>query len=227
MTEPTGRGFFLTFEGGEGSGKSTQVRLLATNLAEAGWDVVTTREPGGSPVGEALRGVLLDGSVRGLGDEMEALLFAAARADHVDSLIRPALDAGSVVICDRFVDSTRVYQDAAQRKDPVLFSLVEAATTSGVLPDLTLLLDLPASEGLARAAARRGSAQADRFEGEETELHEKRRDAFLAIAAAEPGRCRVVDAARPVETVARDIRDIVTNLLTVRDVQSERRAGPA
>lgn len=215
-------GFFLTFEGGEGSGKSTQVSRLAEFLREDGWTVRVTREPGGSPAAEALRDILLAGDIRALGEEMETLLFAAARADHIQAVIAPALAAGEVVLCDRFHDSTRIYQAPFRQAQPAFFDLIERSALAGTTPDLTILLDLPADEGLQRAAARRGAAVADRFEGEGLETHETRRFEFLRLAREEPERCRIVDAGRPVDLVARDIRDIVGNLLTVRSVKAAR-----
>lgn len=197
-------GFFVTFEGGEGSGKTTQIGLLAETLRQRGADVVVTREPGGSPGADAIRHVILSGAAEPLGAEAETLLFAAARIDHIAEVIGPALAADKTVLCDRFHDSTRVYQGLAG-VDPLVLQALEEATLDGLYPDLTIILDIPASEGLKRAAARRGPETADRFEREGTALHEARREAFLAIAAAEPERCLVVDAARPPEELAREI----------------------
>lgn len=193
------RGRFITLEGGEGAGKSTQAQRLAERLRRAGLGVVVTREPGGSPGAEALRHVLLSGAVEAMGHEAEAILFAAARADHVDQTIRPALERGDWVVCDRFADSTRVYQaDVAES----LIDALEQVALDGVRPDLTLVLDLPAEKGLARASARRGEAAADRFEKDDLALHEARRSAFLALAGREPGRFVVIDAGRDPDGVA-------------------------
>lgn len=203
------RGFFITFEGGEGVGKSTQIGLLAERLRAAGRDVVTTREPGGSEGAEALRHILLSGAGRAADDPgLEPLLFAAARADHVATLIRPALNAGRTVICDRFHDSTRAYQ-GLDAVEPELIDLLEAATVGDAVPDLTLVLDVPAEVGLARARERRGTSGADRFEADELSLHERRRDAFLELARREPQRCVVVDGSRSVEAIADEIDGIV------------------
>ncbi len=187
-------GFFLTLEGGEGAGKSTLARGLASHLEAAGRETLLTREPGGTPLAEALRAVILAGEARQAGPFAEALLFSAARIDHIDRVIRPALRAGKVVICDRFADSTRAYQGALGRMDRKLLNGLEQVTLDGIKPQLTLILDLPAELGLARAAARRGDGAEDRFEGERIGFHRRLRQAFLDIAAAEPERCVVLDA---------------------------------
>jgi len=197
-------GFFVTFEGGEGSGKTTQIGLLADTLRARGTDVVATREPGGSPGADAIRHIILSGAAEALGPEAETMLFAAARIDHIAAVIRPALEAGQTVLCDRFHDSTRVYQGLAG-VDTGMLDTIEAATLDGLYPDMTVILDIPAAEGLKRATARRGQETADRFEREGVALHEARREAFLKIAAAEPGRCLVVDAARPPDEIAKEI----------------------
>lgn len=196
------RGRFITFEGGEGAGKSTQIRLLAERLRQAGIDVVLTREPGGSPLAERLREVLLSGRVAGEGPLAEALLFSAARADHVDRLIRPALAAGRWVLSDRFADSTRVYQGVVGAVPAETVEQLVRLALDGLQPDLTLVLDLPAEVGLARADARRGASVADRFERDDRAVHEARRQGFLAIAGAEPERVAVIDADADPETVA-------------------------
>jgi dTMP kinase len=206
-------GLFVTFEGGEGSGKSTQIQLLAEHLRTLGREVVVTREPGGSTGAEALRQVILSGDARHLGSVGETLLFAAARADHVDQLIRPALTRGADVLCDRFIDSTRVYQGLTEDVDTPLLERLEDVALGGLRPDLTFILDIPAAEGLQRAAGRRGEDAPDRFEEEAVEVHEARRQAFLAIAAGEPHRCLVVDAARTPDEVAREIAELVDAVL--------------
>ena len=188
------RGRFLTLEGGEGAGKSTQLLRLAERLRGCGLRVVQTREPGGSPRAEALREVILSGRARSLGPAGEALLFAAARMDHLDKAILPALARGDWVVCDRFADSTRVYQGALGALAPEVIDALERVTLDGVTPDMTLILDVPAELGMARAAARRGAAEADRFESESLDSHRMLRDAFLDIARAEPRRCVVIDA---------------------------------
>lgn len=200
-----GRGTFITLEGGEGAGKSTQARLLAEHLRSLGHECVVTREPGGSPVAEALREVILSGVAAPLGPSAETVLFAAARIDHVVQTILPALARGAFVVCDRFTDSTRVYQGALGKVDPGLIRTLEEIATTQCRPDLTLILDLPAQTGLARAAARRNQQAADRFEAEGLAYHEGLRTAFLEIAKSEPQRCKVVDAAKGPDEVAQAI----------------------
>ena len=200
------RGRFITLEGGEGAGKSTQARLLAQTLEPKGVSVLVTREPGGSPGAEALREVILSGAAASFGPTAEAILFGAARIDHVDNTIEPALARGAWVISDRFADSTRAYQGAAGKVAPALIASLERVAVGEVRPDLTLILDLPARKGLARAAARRGAkGRADRFEAEEFGFHETLRQAFLAIGRAEPQRCAIINADRPQQEVARAI----------------------
>ena len=198
MARAPGPGRFITLEGGEGAGKSVQARRLAARLGEAGLDVVLTREPGGSPGAEALREVILSGGAARYGAVGEAILFSAARIDHIDATIAPALKRGEWGVSYRFLDSTRAYQGAAGRLDPALVASLERVAVGACRPDVTLVLDLPAAEGLARAKARRGEAAADRFEGEGLAFHETLRGAFLAIVEAEPERCVLIDA-RPGE----------------------------
>jgi len=188
------RGRFITFEGGEGSGKSTQIRKLAERLEAAHVATLVTREPGGTPGAEALRHVVLSGMGKLIGAELESLLFAAARDDHVHRVIAPALAAGTWVLCDRFADSTRVYQGMLGDVDPRLIDALERVTIGDLKPDLTLVLDLPADVGLSRAAARRGTGAADRFEAEGALFHERLRQAYLQIARDNPERCVVIDA---------------------------------
>ena len=199
------RGRFITFEGGEGSGKSTHARLLADRLNSLGIEVVLTREPGGSPGAEIIRHVLLSGLAKPLGAETEAILFAAARDDHVRATIRPALTAGKWVVCDRFIDSTRVYQGALGNVDGKLIRSLERITVGAAMPDLTFILDVPASVGLARAKRRRGAGSTDRFESESIEFHEELRKAYSAVAAEEPKRCVVIDGSPPRDVVAQRI----------------------
>ena len=195
-------GRFITLEGGEGAGKSVQARRLAARLRESGLDVVLTREPGGSKGAEEIREVILSGAGARYGAVGEALLFGAARIDHIDQTIAPALERGAWVVSDRFLDSTRAYQGAAGRLDPALIASLERVAVGACRPDLTLVLDLPVVEGLARAKARRGAAVADRFEGEGPAFHETLRRAFLAIVEAEPDRCAVIDARQSESEVA-------------------------
>ncbi|MBU8546958.1 MULTISPECIES: dTMP kinase [Roseomonadaceae] len=204
-----GPGRFITLEGGEGAGKSTQARCLATHLARRGLPVLLTREPGGAPGAEAMRRLLLGGS--GLDPLAEALLVFAARRDHLVSTIRPALAAGMWVISDRFVDSTRAYQGAGQGVDGAAIDSLAAIALEGRMPDLTLVLDLPVATGMARARQR--GVAADRYERLDTAFHQRIRDAFLAIAAAEPARCAVVDATPDAGAVARDIAALLDTRL--------------
>ncbi len=210
MTPLPEAGRFVTFEGGEGAGKSTQIALLQRELAACGVPAVATREPGGTQKAERLRGILLAGRFAHLGPLAEAALFSAARIDHVDGLIRPALLRGDWVLCDRFADSTRAYQGARGGVDARRLDLLERAATVGLMPDLTFILDIAPETGLARVAQRSGAdASVDRFESEHISFHRALRQAFLDIAAANPGRCCVIDADRAPEAVARDIREIV------------------
>ncbi len=196
------RGKFITFEGGEGAGKSTQVAGLAMRLQTVGLSVVVSREPGGSAGAEAIRHVLLSGAAKPLGPHAEAILFAAARADHLRETIRPALQRGQWVISDRFADSTRVYQGVLGNVEARLIARLEKLTVGDVIPDLTIILDLPPEIGLARVTRRRGNAPIDRFEAEAFEFHKKLREAYLELAQREPVRCAVVDASGDATSVA-------------------------
>ena len=199
------RGHFITFEGGEGSGKSTHAATLAGRLKSLGIEVVLTREPGGSAGAEIIRHILLSGIAKPLGAETEAILFAAARDDHVRNTILPALEFGKWVICDRFIDSTRVYQGALGNVDPRLIRSLERVTVGPARPDLTFILDVPATVGLARAKRRRGKDKADRFEAESVAFHEALRNAYRELAAKEPKRIVVVDGRAPRDVVAERI----------------------
>jgi dTMP kinase len=203
------RGKFISFEGGEGTGKSTQASLLALRLASLGIGVQLTREPGGSPGAEIIRHVLLSGVAKPLGAEAEAMLFAAARDDHVQQTILPALDAGKWIICDRFADSTRIYQGVVGSVDLRLISALERVSIGNLKPDLTLVLDVPAELGMKRAAGRRRGGNADRFEAEDITFHKKLRQAYLALATAENGRCVAIDAKAPKKMVAQHIWNVV------------------
>lgn len=204
-------GYFITFEGGEGAGKSTQIRLLTEFLQNAGKDVIVTREPGGSPGAEKIRDMLLSGKAKDLGPRGEAMLFATARADHVDATIKPALDSGSWVLCDRFADSTRVYQGQAG-VDSSYLSLLETAAIAGCYPDLTILIDIPAEIGLERVQKRSltdESGGLDRFEEETLQVHQERRERFLDLAKQEDYRFVVIDGTQSVDQVAKKIQSIV------------------
>lgn len=210
------KGSFITFEGGEGAGKSTQIRRLADVLRRRGHDVLVTREPGGSPGAEAVRHVLLSGYAEEFGVRMEAVLFAAARSDHVEQVIRPALTEGSVVLCDRFMDSSRVYQGVTGNLEPDFMRNLERIAVNGLAPDLTLILDVPAEAGLKRARKREAarSQAPDRFEKEELFTHEKRREAFRDLARNEPDRCRLIDGTMSEEGVALAILKQVESVLS-------------
>ena len=198
-------GLFITFEGGEGTGKSTQVRRLADYFRAQGRAVVETREPGGTPAGEALRNLLVTGEVGRWSAEAEAMLNAAARSVHVRDVIAPALAQGDVVISDRFIDSTRAYQGFAGGCSFDLIDNLEKAAIGDCRPNLTFVLDLDAALGLARAKAR-GDGMEDRYERKGLAFHEKLRAGFLAIAKAEPKRCAVIDASLDIESVASAIQ---------------------
>lgn len=188
-------GLFITLEGGEGVGKTSQISRLKKRFEALGRTVVTTREPGGTPGAEIMRHVLLSGAAEPLGAEMETILFSAARADHVEMIIRPALQTGHVVLCDRFIDSTRVYQGASGKVSMEFLRELEEVVCDGAWPDMTLLLDLDPEIGMERAGARRNkNSDPDRFEKDELAQQKKRRNAFLKIAKAEPKRIAVIDA---------------------------------
>lgn len=198
---------FISFEGGEGVGKSRQARLLAQALRDQGNGVVATREPGGSPGAEAVRSLLLDRQAPAWSGLSELFLFAAARADHLAQRIEPALAAGQWVICDRFADSTRVYQGWGRHVPEATLTAVEAICPDGRMPDLTLVLDMPVANGLART--RRRDDAPDRFEGEEVAFHERLREGFRDLVRQAPDRCRLIDADQPVQAVAASVRAAV------------------
>lgn len=203
-------GFFITVEGVEGCGKSTQIARLKEYLLSRGRDVVVTREPGGTPIAEAIRGILLDPANAALSPMAEAFLYAAARAQHVDEKIRPALDAGKVVLSDRFADSTTAYQGAGRDLPRETIQSLHALATRGTWPDLTIVVDLPVEDGLRRAG--HGNAL-DRIELEPLEFHQRVREGFLEIARKEPARVHVVDGTQSVEAVAAAIRDLIERRL--------------
>jgi dTMP kinase len=205
---------FVTFEGIEGSGKSTHLRLLAKALRTAGQTVVETREPGGTALGQALRDLLLAPSATPPEPLAELLLYCADRAQHVAQVIRPALAAGQIVLCDRFSDSTLAYQGYARGLDLDTVRALDAAARGGLEPDLTFLLDCPPDAGLARARARSGSS--DRFEQEALAFHEKVQRGFHALAAATPARYRVVDTVPPAAQVGEHIRAETLRVLGAR-----------
>lgn len=199
-------GSFIVFEGGEGAGKSTQKTLLADWLEEQGRTVVITREPGGTPAGEAIRTVLLSNDYVGLTDRAEALLFAAARGEHVAQVIRPALEAGSVVVCDRYLDSSVAYQGYGRNLGAEHVRSLSLWATHDLLPDLTVLLDIDPAVGLSRVQS------PDRLESEPIEYHQRVRRAFLDIASTDPQRYLVVDASQSTQAIAEQIRSRVLAL---------------
>jgi dTMP kinase len=213
-----GRGRFITFEGGEGSGKSTQIKMLAERLDGAKHRTIVTREPGGSPGAEIIRHILLSGMGKLLGPEAETLLFTAARDDHVHTVIAPALDHGTWVLCDRFFDSTRAYQGRLGKVDPAVLNAMQRVTIGDLKPDLTIILDVPADVGMQRATARRGAGAPDRFEAEDVKFHEGLRDVYRQIAAAEPQRCVLIDANAAAATVAARVWTAVRDRLLSVDV---------
>ena len=197
-------GRFITFEGGEGAGKSTQIARLSDRLRDLGRDVVTTREPGGTAFAETVRRLILDPATPRHGPLAEALLFSAARSDHVTNRIAPALSQGKWVLCDRFADSTRAYQGAAGGVDPALLLQLEDIAVADTRPDLTLILDIDPAEGLARASARQAATtavSADPYETRDIAFHERLREAFAQIARDEPGRCIIIDASGEADAV--------------------------
>jgi dTMP kinase len=207
---PPGR--FITLEGGEGAGKSTQIALLARYLRDAGIDVVETREPGGSPGAEKIRDILVNGPTDRWDPVTETLLHFAARREHVVNTIRPALALGAWVVCDRFADSTRAYQGCGQGVDLALIDSLYRDTVGDLRPDLTLILDIPIEAGLRRAGARR--AGGTRYERMETDFHTRLREGFLEIARQEPRRCVVIDATGTVDEVAAAIQTAVDSRLS-------------
>lgn len=205
VKRPGGRGKFISFEGGEGSGKSTQIKLLAERLAAAKLRAIVTREPGGSPGAEIIRHLVLSGMGKLLGPDAETLLFAAARDDHVRTVIRPALNQGTWVLCDRFSDSTRAYQGRLGNVPQGVLNAMQRVTIGDLKPDLTIILDLPVEIGLKRAAARRGAGAPDRFEAEDIRFHQDLRDAYRQIAAEDPDRCVLIDATPSPDVVAAQV----------------------
>lgn len=197
-----GRGRFISFEGGEGSGKSTQIKRLAERLNAARLPNIVTREPGGSVGAEIMRHLVLSGMGKLLGPDAETLLFAAARDDHVKTIIEPALAQGTWVLCDRFSDSTRAYQGKLGNVSPTVLNAMQRVTIGDLKPDLTFILDVPAEIGLKRAAHRRGAGAPDRFEGENLRYHELLREAYRQIAAEDPQRCVVIDTTADPDVVA-------------------------
>ena len=211
----TPNGFFITFEGVEGSGKTTQVERLAERLRRAGRTVVTTREPGGTPISDRIRAVVLDRQNVEIHPHTEALLMCAARAQLVREVIRPALDAGRVVICDRYSDSTFAYQGYARGQDLATLRTINAFATGGLLPDLTILLDLPVEVGLQRRFDAGGDGSTNRMDRLDLKFHLKVAAGYHALAQAEPDRWRLVDAHGSVDDVAAEIWKIAAACLYI------------
>ncbi len=217
----TNKGLFITFEGGEGAGKTSQIDRLKERLSSNGYDVVVTREPGGTPGAEIVRHVLLSGAAERFGSEMEAILFSAARNDHVQNVIKPALEKGHMVLCDRFVDSTRVYQGVSGKVEMSFLETLEEIVCEECWPDITLLLDLDPKLGMERANQRRGEGEVpDRFEKEAFEEQTKRREGFLTMAKKEPERVKVIDASGDIETVSKRIWNAVKPILKERGLKT-------
>lgn len=202
------RGKFITFEGGEGAGKSTQARRLCDRLRAAGHEVVQTREPGGSPGAEVIRNIVVAGDAERWSPMTESLLMYASRSDHLEQTIRPALSAGRWVVCDRFADSSRAYQGAGGGVAPDFIEALDRGVVGKDQPDLTLIFDLPVEEGLQRAFGR--GLFETRFESKGLAFHQRLRDGFLAIARAHPDRCVVLDATGSEDEVAARVWDAVT-----------------
>ncbi|WP_420003624.1 dTMP kinase [Arenibacterium sp. LLYu02] len=213
MTTAQGRGLFLTFEGIDGSGKSTQCRLLAEHLRALGREVILTREPGGSPGAEEIRRLVLEGDPDRWSAETEILLFTAARRDHLERTILPALAEGKVVVCDRFADSTRMYQGLSRGDLRATVDKLHALMI-GREPDLTILIDMDPTTGLSRAKGRQGTEE--RFEDFGLELQEKMRAGFLSLAAEFADRFQVIDGARPIEAVAAEVAEVVEAALVAQ-----------
>jgi dTMP kinase len=202
---------FITFEGGDGTGKTTQIRSLESHLKKIGRSCVVTREPGGTALGRLIRKVLLEVGDHEVAPATELLLYLADRAQHVNEVIMPAIQAGNIVLCDRFTDSTVAYQGYARGMDLRLLQQLNDFADRGFRPDLTFLLDCPVSVALSRTARRQSAIgpREDRFEREKVEFHEKVRAGFLKLAQAEPRRFRIIDALRPAEETAAEIRDTI------------------
>jgi dTMP kinase len=204
-------GIFITFEGGEGTGKSTQLKLLANSLVSRGFHVLQTREPGGTPEAESLRNLLVNGDTTRWTAESEALLNYAARDSHLQQVIRPALAAGGVVLCDRFMDSTRAYQGYAGNCSMNLLDALETVIVGATRPQLTLIFDIDPVEGLRRAKSRGGTE--DRYERKGPDFHKKLRNGFLQIAKLDASRCRLIDAQGSIEEVSSRVNEAVGYLL--------------
>ena len=210
---------FITFEGIEGSGKTTQIRLLAEHLSTQNIKVVQTREPGGCPIADQIRGILLHPNNAAMDSRTELLLYAAARAQHIEQIVQPALNSGKIVLCDRFTDATLAYQGDGRGLDRNLIQQLNALATGECRPDLTLLFDLPVDVGIKRAQQRETELQDSsegRFEREQLDFHQRIRDGYLSLANAEPHRVKIVVAERPAAEVFVQVRDIVEHFLSLK-----------
>ena len=212
-------GCFITFEGVEGSGKTTQIRLAGEFLREKGLPVIMTQEPGGTPLGERIREILLNQAGFDISGEAEVFLFAAARAQHTDAVILPALETGKVILCDRFSDATIAYQAYGRGLPLEAVREICRFASRGLSPRLTLLFDLPVEKGLERAfrriAGREEDSREDRFEREHLDFHRRIREGYLTIARQEPGRVKIIDASRDIESTRREVRAILSSFLGV------------
>lgn len=208
------KGTLITIEGGEGGGKSTQIARLHDYLIQQGHTVIVTREPGGTPIAERIRDLLLDPDNDNLVSMAELLLYEAARAQHVGELILPALQSGTIVLCDRFYDSTVAYQGAGRHIAPADVETLNNLATCGLKPDITILFDLPPEEGLKRA---KGDTAGDRIEKEAIEFHERVREGYLKLADEHPDRIHTIDAMKSIDQVSQDIRDIIDSALMTQE----------
>lgn len=212
-------GLFITFEGIEGCGKTTQISRLAQSLGQKGFDIVVTREPGGCQISDKIRSILLDSNHEAMVPETELLLYTAARAQHIAQVVRPALDQGKIVLCDRFCDATLAYQGFGRRLDIETITQLNHYACQGVTPHMTLLLDLPVETGLGRARSRNALSEhldEDRFEQESLEFHQRIRDAYLQFSQQQSERIKVIDAIGDLDTVYQRINDTVTPFITAQ-----------
>lgn len=205
------KGLFITIEGGDGSGKSTQIDRLRHYLEDKNMEVVLTREPGGTVISEAIRGIVLNSAYMEMSDTTEALLYAASRAQHVEEFIKPTLEAGKVVICDRFVDSSVIYQGYARGLGMDHIEKINSYATGGLEPDLTILLDIDAEEGLKRKKDQR---ELDRLELQKFELHKKVSEGYRILAKKHPQRIHAIDALLPVETIHAEVIKVIEEILS-------------
>lgn len=215
-------GFFITFEGPDGAGKTTQINKVAGKLRQLGKKVTVTREPGGTKLGEAIRNILLDPQQNNLCSEAEVLLYAAARAQHVVEVIKPALAEGKIVLCDRFLDSSIAYQGFGRKLDLDIIQTVNRYAVAGIKPDLTVLLDVPVTVGLQRIKSKGGL---DRIESEKLVFHEQVRQGFYQLSRQEPDRFRVIDASRPVDVVSRQVWQVVAERLGGLQYEDDNHGG--